>query len=256
MLCPTYPHIFRGFMGRNANMTRHTASAFDTDLRDLGDAIVDMGARAQRQITHAIDALVKGNVELARSVKAEDASIDKLQHDIETKAIGTIARRQPFAVDLREMVGALRIANDLERIGDLAANVAKRAEQLGHEKWTDEIKVALKSMTQRVLDQLHHVIESYARKDLLEALDVWKRDEEIDALHNSIFRQLLTYMMEDPGNISLGMHLLFCAKNIERIGDHTTNIAESVHYIMQGGAIPGERPKISAIPVNNPASYH
>jgi phosphate transport system protein len=243
-------------MGRNANMTRHTASAFDTDLRDLGDAIVDMGARAQRQITHAIDALVKGNVELARSVKAEDATIDKLQHDIETKAIGTIARRQPFAVDLREMVGALRIANDLERIGDLAANVAKRAEQLGDEKWTDGITIALRSMTQRVLDQLRHVIDSYDRRDLAEALEVWAKDAEIDALHNSIFRQLLTYMMEDPGNISLGMHLLFCAKNIERIGDHATNIAESVHYIVQGSAIPGERPKLGAIPESNPRAFH
>jgi phosphate transport system protein len=237
-------------------MTQHTATAFDADLRDIANAIVDMGVRSQKQITDAIDALVTGNMELAQSVKAEDASIDTLQHDIEAKATATIARRQPLAVDLREIVGALRIANDLERIGDLAANIAKRAEQLGHEKWTDEIKVALKSMAWRVRDQLHHVIESYARKDLLEALDVWKRDEEIDALHNSIFRQLLTYMMEDPGNISLGMHLLFCAKNIERIGDHATNIAESIHYIVQGGAIPGERPKVGAIPRNNPPSYH
>ena len=237
-------------------MTQHTATAFDADLRDIANAIVDMGVRSQKQITDAIDALVTGNMELAQSVKAEDASIDTLQHDIEAKATATIARRQPLAVDLREIVGALRIANDLERIGDLAANIAKRAEQLGHEKWTDEIKVALKSMTWRVLDQLHHVIDSYARKDLFEALDVWKRDEEIDALHNSIFRQLLTYMMEDPGNISLGMHLLFCAKNIERIGDHATNIAESIHYIVQGGAIPGERPKVGAIPRNNPPSYH
>jgi phosphate transport system protein len=243
-------------MERSANMARHTTTAFDVDLRDLADAIVDMGVRAQRQVTDAIDALVTGNVELAQSVKAEDATIDALQQEIEAKAIGTIARRQPLAVDLREIVGALRIASDLERIGDLAANVAKRAEQLGDEKWTDEITIALRSMTQRVLDQLRHVIDSYDRRDLAEAVEVWTKDEEIDALHNSIFRQLLTYMMEDPGNISLGMHLLFCAKNIERIGDHATNIAESVHYIVQGGAIPGERPKLGGIPKSSPPSYH
>src|SRR5215470_15514159 len=154
-------------------MARHTTTAFDSDLRDLADAIVDMGIRAQRQVTDAIDALVSGNVALAQAVKIEDAAIDALQHDIEAKAIGTIARRQPLAVDLREIVGALRIASDLERIGDLAANVAKRAEQLGDEKWTDEITIALRSMTQRVLDQLRHVIDSYDRRDLAAAVEVW-----------------------------------------------------------------------------------
>lgn len=237
-------------------MAQHTTTAFDADLRELEDAVRDMAVRAQKQVADAFDALVQGNAELAQSVKAADATIDALQHDIEARAIGTIARRQPLAVDLREIVGALRIANDLERIGDLAANIAKRAEQVGGERWTDEITVALRVMTQRVLHQLRHVIDSYERRDLTEAMDVWTRDEEIDALHNSIFRQILTYMMEDPGNISLGMHLLFCAKNIERIGDHVTNIAESVHYILQGGAIPGERPKISVIPRNSPTSFH
>jgi phosphate transport system protein len=237
-------------------MAQHTTTAFDSDLRELADAIVDMGARTEKQIIGAFDALVKGDVELAQSVKAADASVDGLQQEIEIKAIGTIARRQPLAVDLREIVGALRVATDLERIGDLAVNIAKRAEQLRTETWADEITIALKSMTERVLDQLRHVIDSYRRRDPIEALDVWKSDEEVDALHNSIFRQLLTYMMEDPGNISLGMHLLFCAKNIERIGDHTTNIAESVHYIVQGGVIPGERPKISGIYTGGPQSFH
>lgn len=237
-------------------MAQHTTTAFDADLRELADAVVDMAARAQKQVADAMDALVQGNADLAQSVKAADATIDALQQDIEAKAIGTIARRQPLAVDLREIVGALRITTDLERIGDLAANIAKRADQAGDEKWTDEITIALRSMTQRVLDQLRRVIDSYEQRDLAEAMDVWTRDEEIDALHNSIFRQILTYMMEDPGNISLGMHLLFCAKNIERIGDHATNIAESVHYILQGGAIPGERPKVSVIPRTSPPSFH
>ena len=237
-------------------MAQHTTTAFDSDLRELADAVVDMAARAQKQVADAMDALVQGDVDLAQSVKAADATIDALQQDIEAKAISTIARRQPLAVDLREIIGALRITTDLERIGDLAANVAKRAEQAGDEKWTDEITIALRSMTQRVLDQLRRVINSYEQRDLAEAIDVWAKDEEIDALHNSIFRQILTYMMEDPGNISLGMHLLFCAKNIERIGDHATNIAESVHYILQGGAIPDERPKVSVIPRSSPPSFH
>jgi phosphate transport system protein len=184
-------------------------------------------------------------VELAHKVRAADVEIDAHQHEIEAKAIGTIARRQPFAVDLREIVGALRIANDLERIGDLAVNIAKRTEQIGNQKWASEITAQLRHMTARVLEQLRHVIESYEHHDLAEALEVWSSDHDVDALHNSTFRQLLIFMMEDPGNISLGMDLLFSVKDIERIGDHATNIAESVHYIIQGGAIPGERPKIN-----------
>jgi phosphate transport system protein len=219
--------------------------AFDADLRELRAAVVEMGTRTQTQLTEAVTALVEGNVELAHKVRAADVEIDAHQHEIEAKAIGTIARRQPFAVDLREIVGALRIANDLERIGDLAVNIAKRTEQIGNQKWASEITAQLRHMTARVLEQLRHVIESYEHHDLAEALEVWSSDHDVDALHNSTFRQLLIFMMEDPGNISLGMDLLFSVKDIERIGDHATNIAESVHYIIQGGAIPGKRPKIN-----------
>lgn len=226
-------------------MVQHTMMAFDADLRELRAAIVEMGTLTQTQLTEAVTALVEGNVELAHKVRATDVEVDALQHEIEAKAVGTIARRQPFAVDLREIVGALRIANDLERIGDLAVNIAKRTEQISDEKWPNEITVQLRRMTERVLEQLRHVIDSYERRDAVEALEVWKTDRDVDALHNSTFRQLLTYMMEDPGNISLGMDLLFSVKDIERIGDHATNIAESVHYIVQGGAIPGERPKVN-----------
>jgi phosphate transport system protein len=226
-------------------MVQHTMLAFDADLRELRTAIVEMGTRTRKQLTEAVNALVERNVELARKVRTADTEIDALQHEIEAKAIGTIARRQPFAVDLREIVGAMRIANDLERIGDLAVNIAKRTEQIGNQKWASEITAQLRHMTQRVLEQLRHVIESYEHRDAAEALEVWRTDQDIDALHNSTFRQLLIFMMEDPGNISLGMHLLFSVKDIERIGDHATNIAESVHYIVQGGAIPGERPKMN-----------
>jgi phosphate transport system protein len=226
-------------------MTRHTMLAFDDDLRELAAEIVEMGNRTEKQVSNALDALLSKNVSLAREVKAADGAIDELQRAIETKAIETIARRQPLAIDLREIVGALRIATDLERIGDLASNIAKRAEQIGNKNFANEISVQLRHMTQLVLQQLRSVIFSYEHRDVEEALRVWRSDEDIDGLHNSTFRQLLTYMMEDPGNITLGMHLLFCAKNIERIGDHATNIAESVYFILQGGTIPGERPKLN-----------
>ena len=226
-------------------MTRNTMLAFDDDLRELAAEIVEMGNRTEKQVSNALDALLSKNVSLAREVKADDGAIDELQRAIETKAIETIARRQPLAIDLREIVGALRIATDLERIGDLASNIAKRAEQIGNKNFANEISVQLRHMTQLVLQQLRSVIFSYEHRDVEEALRVWRSDEDIDGLHNSTFRQLLTYMMEDPGNITLGMHLLFCAKNIERIGDHATNIAESVYFILQGGTIPGERPKLN-----------
>jgi phosphate transport system protein len=226
-------------------MIQHTMLAFDADLRELAAEIVEMGDRTEQQVTNALDALINKNVRLAQEVKSADGTIDELQRSIETKAIETIARRQPLAIDLREIVGALRIATDLERIGDLASNIAKRAEQIGNKKFANEISVQLRHMAQRVLEQLRSVLHSYHHRDTEEALKVWRSDEDIDGLHNSTFRQLLTYMMEDPGNITLGMHLLFCAKNIERIGDHATNIAESVHFILQGGVIPGERPKLN-----------
>src|SRR5262247_4924922 len=154
-------------------MTRHTMLAFDDDLRELAAEIVEMGNRTEKQVSNAMDALLSKNVSLARDVKAADGAIDELQRAIETKAIETIARRQPFAIDLREIVGALRIASDLERIGDLASNIAKRAEQIGNKKFANEISVQLGHMTQRVLDQLRDVIDSYDRRDLAEAVEVW-----------------------------------------------------------------------------------
>lgn len=228
-------------------------SAFDADLRELASDIIRMADQTGKQLANAVDALVTGNLALAREVRAGDEAIDAMQHDIETKAIETIATRQPLAIDLREIIGALRIATDLERIGDLASNIAKRAEQIRKQSFTNETSVQLRQMAQRVSGQLRSVIHSYQNRDAAEAIDVWRSDDDVDALHNTTFRQLLTYMMEDPGNIGLGMHLLFCAKNIERIGDHTTNIAESVHYIIQGSMIPGERPKLNVTTFNAPS---
>jgi phosphate transport system protein len=148
-----------------------------------------------------------------------------------------------MAVDLREIVGALRISNDLERVGDLAENIAKRVMLLTDEFHINEVMLQLQRMVQLVRDQLTRVLQSYERRDVAEALDVWRKDQEVDALNTSLFRELLTYMMENPRNITFCTHLLFCAKNIERMGDHATNIAETVYYIVQGRVLSEERPK-------------
>jgi phosphate transport system protein len=226
-----------------AVMTEHTIKAFDADLQELSRMIAEMGGLAERQIADAVDALNRRDAILAQSVIAEDAKIDLLQREIEEKAILTIARRQPMALDLRDVVGALRVSNDLERIGDLAKNVAKRVMVLDSDLNLAKVLRGVDHMTDLVLTQIKDVLDAYARRDTAKALTVWRGDEEVDAVNNSLFRELLTYMMEDPRNISVCIHLLFCAKNIERIGDHATNIAETVHYMVEGRALPDERPK-------------
>ena len=180
---------------------------------------------------------------LAQRVTAADANIDTLQREIEEKAVLTIARRQPMAVDLREVVGALRLANDLERIGDLAKNIAKRVMALNAEFPPPKLIRGVEHMTDMVLQQMKLVLDAYGRRDVSKAMAVWRGDEEIDAVCTSVFRELLTYMMEDPRNITFCIHLMFCAKNIERMGDHATNIAETVHYIIEGRPIADQRPK-------------
>jgi phosphate transport system protein len=226
-----------------AMMTEHTIRAFDADLQELARMIAEMGGLAERQIGDALDALNRHDGELARSVVAADARIDSLQREIEEKAILTIARRQPMAVDLRDIVGALRVSNDLERIGDLAKNIAKRVEVVENELRLRKVMRGVEHMTELVLAQIKDVLDAFARRDVGKAVQVWRSDEEIDAVNNSLFRELLTYMMEDPRNISVCIHLLFCAKNIERMGDHATNIAETIYYIVEGRALTDERPK-------------
>ena len=224
-------------------MIEHTTRAFDADLQELARKIADMGRLDDEQIADATEALVKRDIALARRVIAADDRVDALQRDIEEKAVTTIARRQPMAVDLREIVGALRISNDLERVGDLAENIAKRVMLLTDEFRINEVMLQLQRMVQLVRDQLTRVLQSYERRDVAEALEVWRKDQEVDALNNSLFRELLTYMMENPRNITFCTHMLFCAKNIERMGDHATNIAETVYYIVQGRPLSEERPK-------------
>ena len=224
-------------------MIEHTTRAFDADLQELARKIAEMGRLDGEQITDAMAALAKRDTALAKRVIAADDRVDALQREIEEKAVTTIARRQPMAVDLREIVGALRISNDLERVGDLAENVAKRVMLVTEEFRINEVVLQLQHMVDVVRDQLARVLQSYERRDVAAALDVWRKDQEIDALNTALFRELLTYMMENPRNITFCTHMLFCAKNIERMGDHATNIAETVYYIVEGSQLKEERPK-------------
>jgi phosphate transport system protein len=225
------------------NVSDHTTRVFDTDLIQLTQLVAQMGGFAQKQVTDSIDALAHRDIALARRLIAADATVDDLQRQIEEKAIATIALRQPMAIDLRVLVAMLRIANDLERIGDLAKNVGKRVIALGGDSSQRTLMRGLKHMAALVVAQLAAVLDSFVDRNPGKALQVWQGDKEVDALYVSLFRELLTYTMEDPGTISMCIHYLFCAKNIERIGDHATNIAEAVHYMVEGHAIAGERPK-------------
>ena len=221
----------------------HTAKAFDEDLQELNRLVSEMGGLAERQIANSVDALIRRDITLGTSVVAADADVDHLQRVIEERAVLVIARRQPMAVDLREVVGAMRVAIDLERIGDLSKNIGKRVAQLDSDFHPLKLIRGLEHMTELVQSQIKSVLDAYAARDLPAAMNVWKGDEEVDAICTSLFRELLTYMMEDPRNISFCIHLMFCAKNIERIGDHATNIAETVFYIIEGQQMLEKRPK-------------
>jgi phosphate transport system protein len=221
----------------------HTAKAFDTDLQEITRKVAEMGGLVERQISDAVQALADRDLELGERVMATDPTIDALQREIEEKAILTIARRQPMAVDLREIVGAMRVANDLERVGDHAKHIGKRVVALDGDFYPQKLIRGVEHMSALVSVQLKQVLDAYAGRDLQAALTVWKGDEEVDAMCTSLFRELLTYMLEDPRNITFCMHLMFCAKDIERMGDHATNIAETVYYMIEGRPITDQRPK-------------
>jgi phosphate transport system protein len=224
-------------------MQQHIVSSFDADLQTLAREIAEMGGLAEKMFGDSIDALVRRDTGLAQSVIAMDPRLDTLQRDIEEQAILTLIRRQPMAIDLRETVAAIRISGDLDRVGDLSKNVAKRVLAMTGQFHPQRIVTGVQHMSDLCQEQLKDVLDAYVRKDAAAAKDVWQRDGDVDALYTSLFRELLTYMMEDPRNISLCTHLLFCAKNVERIGDHTTNIAENVYYLATGDNLSTERPK-------------
>jgi phosphate transport system protein len=225
-------------------MSDHIVKAYDRDLETLGRRIAEMGGIAEKMLAEAMDALAAFDVALAQRVVLTDPRLDALQREIEESAILTIAKRQPLAVDLRECIAAIRISGDLERVGDLAKNIAKRTVKIVGEARVPRAIIGLKSMHDVAALQLKDALDAYAQRDVERARAVWSNDVELDALEDSVFRDLLTFMMEDPRNISFCTHLLFCSKNLERIGDHTTNISETVVYLVTGESMPTERPKM------------
>jgi phosphate transport system protein len=222
--------------------TDHIVKSFDEDLKRLNNVIAEMGGLAEAQLTRAVDALVRRNSELAAQVVQDDKRIDALETDVGQMTVRMLALRQPMAQDLREVVAAIKIASDIERIGDYAKNIAKRAIVLsGFQPMKPAASIP--RMSQLALHIIKDVLDAYIEKDAEGARAAWRRDEEVDEMYNSLFREMLTYMMEDPRNIGPCTHLLFIAKNIERIGDHATNIAEIVYFLVHGRSLDEERPK-------------
>ena len=223
-------------------MTDHTVKSFDEQLQALSAAVAQMGGLAEAQLAAAIDAIARRDSSAAERAVAGDVRIDALQQEIEERAMKLLALRQPMAVDLRDTLAAIKIAGELERIGDLAKNIAKRALVLNREP-PIRLTQSLGRMGKAAQNQLKQVLDSFSNRNADDAEAVWQRDGEIDEIYNSLFRELLTYMMEDPRTIGLCTHLLFVAKNIERAGDHATNIAEVVYHMVTGGHLAAERPK-------------
>jgi phosphate transport system protein len=223
-------------------MTEHTVKSFGSELDSLSTDVARMGGLVESLVNDSITAVVRRDTGLAQSVIERDSRVDVSHRDIERKVTRVVALRQPVASDLRETLGAWKIAADLERIGDLAKNISKRTLVLNQ---ADPIQLtrSVERMGRLAGSHLKQVLDAYSQRDPELGIGVWYRDEEIDAYYNSLFRELLTYMMEDPRTISPCAHLLFIAKNIERIGDHCTNIAETVHYLVTGEELPANRPK-------------
>jgi phosphate transport system protein len=216
--------------------TDHIVKSYDQQITLLTRKILEMGGQVEQQIAGAIEALVNRNIEQAERVVEQDDQIDRMEEEIDQYAIRLLATRQPMASDLRLIVMAMKISNDLERIGDYATNIAKRSMRLAKEPPVKPL-YAIPRMAQINQAMVKEILDAYVERDADKAVAVWHRDDEVDDMFTSLFRELLTYMMEDPRNISPCIDLLFVAKNLERIGDHTTNIAEKIHYMIHGQRI-------------------
>jgi phosphate transport system protein len=224
-------------------MNEHIVKSFTEQLDSLANCVAQMGGLVEAQFASAIEAIAKRDTRQAESAIANDERVDQLQQSVEEQALKVLALRQPMAVDLRATLAAIRIASELERIGDYAKNIGKRALVLNREP-PIRLTQSLARMGRQAMTQLKNVLDAYSDHDANAAKSVWNQDEEIDELYNSLFRELLTYMMEDPRTIGLCTHLLFIAKNIERAGDHATNIAETVYHMSTGDYLRyDERPK-------------
>ena len=228
-------------------MSEHTVKSFGEQLEALSALVAQMGGLAEAQFASAIEAIARRDSVAAERAVGGDARIDQIQQEIEERALKLLALRQPMAVDLRETLAAIKTAAELERIGDLAKNIAKRALVLNREP-PIRLTQSLARMGKAAQNQLKQVLDAFTARNAEEAEAVWSRDGEIDEIYNSLFRELLTYMMGDPRTITACAHLLFVAKNLERIGDHATNIAEIIHYEITGEEmITADRPKTDAL---------
>jgi phosphate transport system protein len=224
-------------------MGEHTVAAFDEDLAEISRLIRAMGDLAGAMVGGSTRALLGSDDTLAQRIVSDDAVMDARQRELDDRAIALIARRQPMAGDLRAVVGAIRMAGDLERIGDLSKNIAKRVGAVGQGAARRELSHSIDAMAQLVLGQVRGVVDRYEAGEAAALATLRADDERIDVQYTAVFRELLTYMMEDPRNITTCTHLLFCAKNLERIGDHVTNIAENAYYVLTGEQLPANRPK-------------
>lgn len=234
-------------------MGEHTVTSFDEELDQIQRLIRDMSDLAASMVSDAIRALLGSDNALAQRVISDDAIMDARQRELDDRSITLIAKRQPMAQDLRAVVGSIRMAGDLERVGDLAKNIAKRVGAVGHGVTPRNLAHGIEGMSELVLEQVRGVIERYLQRDA-EGLRVLRMDDQkVDVKYTAVFRELLTYMMEDPRNITACTHLLFCAKNLERIGDHVTNIAENAYYVVTGEQLPVNRPKIDETQMSVPA---
>ncbi|MCC7273547.1 MAG: phosphate signaling complex protein PhoU [Alphaproteobacteria bacterium] len=222
--------------------SKHTVRSYDEELRRLGNTLTQMGGLAESQLAAAVQAVVRRDSALAAEVVGTDVRVDELETEIDQQVMRLLALRQPVGPDLREIVSSLKIASDLERIADYAANVAKRSIVLNQSP-PARPSFAIPRMAGFAQAMIKEVLDAYVDRDAERAVAVWRRDEELDEMYTSLFRELLTHMMEDARNITAATHLLFMAKNVERIGDHATNIAETVHFLVRGERIREIRPK-------------
>lgn len=233
-------------------MNQHTVKAYGDELNQLTAEVARMGGLAEAQVADAVDSVARRDVALARAVVERDARLDAMHRDIERKAIRLIALRQPVASDLRRALASMKLAVDLERTGDLAKNIAKRGLILAEGEPMQPLTRSIERMGKLVSMRLRDVLDSYAAAEIDGAIAVWNTDDEVDEHYNALFRELLTYMMGDPRTITAGTHLLFMAKNLERIGDHATNIAETIYYEITGQEFTGERPRWNPDPAHAP----
>ena len=228
-------------------MNEHIVRSYEDELNQLAAEVVRMGGLAEAQVGDSIQAFARRDVPLAQALIGRDIKLDAIEADIERAAIRMIALRQLMANDLRRTMSAMKIAMNLERCGDLAKNIGKRTLILAASEPAGPVTRSIERMGRLVASRLKEVIDAYTASEIDRAISVWTRDTEVDEHYESLFRELLTYMMGDPRTITAGAHLLFVAKNLERIGDHATNIAEIVHFEITGQAIASERPKLDSL---------